>query len=161
MAYPHHVLRMSRGSKELDKAGPSGTHPRPETSQLARIITINMPEQKALYLTERFGAFAVGNAPIYAPGPGKLLIKVESAGLNTADWSIQAYGILIKEYPTILGMDVAGTVAKVGEGVTTFKEGDRVYVRALHRYMVLMAAPAASFRGTLAGVITLASSSTC
>ncbi|KAI0733982.1 chaperonin 10-like protein [Fomitopsis betulina] len=109
-------------------AGPSGTHPRPETSQLARIITINMPEQKALYLTERFGAFAVGNAPIYAPGPGKLLIKVESAGLNTADWSIQAYGILIKEYPTILGMDVAGTVAKVGEGVTTFKEGDRVFV---------------------------------
>lgn len=87
-----------------------------------------MPEQKALYLTEKFGAFAIGTAPIYTPGPGQLLIKVQSAALNPADWVIQAYGVLVEEYPAILGFDVAGTVAKVGEGVTTFKEGDKVYV---------------------------------
>ncbi|EPT02656.1 hypothetical protein FOMPIDRAFT_1143584 [Fomitopsis schrenkii] len=89
-----------------------------------------MPEQKALYLTEKFGAFAIGTAPIYTPGPGQLLIKVQSAALNPADWVIQAYGVLVEEYPAILGFDVAGTVAKVGEGVTTFKEGDKVLTPA-------------------------------
>ncbi|KAI0719699.1 chaperonin 10-like protein [Fomitopsis betulina] len=89
-----------------------------------------MPEQKALYLTEKFGTFAIGTAPVYNPGPGELLIKVQSAALNPADWVVQAHGVIVEEYPVILGIDVAGIVAKVGEGVTRFKEGDRVLTPA-------------------------------
>lgn len=96
-----------------------------------------MPEQKALYLTEKFGTFAIGTAPVYNPGPGELLIKVQSAALNPADWVVQAHGVIVEEYPVILGIDVAGIVAKVGEGVTRFKEGDRVCVYAVHNDMVL------------------------
>ena len=87
-----------------------------------------MPEQKALYLTEKLGSLAIGSAHIYTPCPGEIVIKVESAALNPADWIVQAYGVIVEKYPVILGIDVAGTVVKVGEGVTRFKEGDRVYV---------------------------------
>lgn len=36
------------------------------------------------------------------------------------------YSAYVKNYPFILGTDVAGTVDEVGEGVTRFQKGDRV-----------------------------------
>ena len=71
--------------------------------------------------------------PTYEPGPGELLIKVESVGLAPCDWAIQALGIIVEKYPVIVGEDIAGTVEEVGNGVTKFKKGDRVYV---YCYMV-------------------------
>ncbi|KZT64345.1 GroES-like protein [Daedalea quercina L-15889] len=85
-----------------------------------------MPEQKALYLTEKFGAFSMGTAPIYKPGPEEVLVRVEAAGLNPADWIVQSYGVIVEEYPVILGIDIAGTIVGLGEGVTRFKKGDRI-----------------------------------
>src|SRR6201992_2449969 len=61
------------------------------------------------------------------PGPGQILIAVAAAGLNNADL-LQARGL----YPPppgasdILGMEVSGTIAEIGEGVSDWKEGDRV-----------------------------------
>ncbi|KAH9830787.1 chaperonin 10-like protein [Rhodofomes roseus] len=88
-----------------------------------------MPGQKALYVTEKHSPFALGTAPIYKPGPGDFLVRIESTGLNPADWAIQAYGMIIEKYPAILGIDIAGTVADVGEGVTRFKKGDRILTK--------------------------------
>ncbi|KAH9830784.1 chaperonin 10-like protein [Rhodofomes roseus] len=85
-----------------------------------------MPEHKALFIPEKQAPFVVRSVPTPKPGPGQLLIKVESAGLAPADWAIQAIGILVPKYPIIIGMDVAGTVEEVGESVTKFKKGDRV-----------------------------------
>ncbi|KZT67307.1 GroES-like protein [Daedalea quercina L-15889] len=82
--------------------------------------------QKAMYLPEKQGSFTLGSASIPKPGPGEILIKLEAAGLNPIDWKMQAFGFYIKEYPTILGSDLAGTVEELGEGVTNFKKGDRV-----------------------------------
>lgn len=61
-------------------------------------------------------------------GPGELLIKVAATSVNRPD-IIQREG----NYPPpkgdseILGLEVAGVVAAVGDGVTRFKKGDRVF----------------------------------
>src|SRR6201996_340180 len=68
-----------------------------------------------------------GERPKPEPGPGKVLITVQVAGLNNADL-LQARGL----YPPppgasdILGMEVSGTIAGIGEGVSGWKTGDRV-----------------------------------
>ncbi|EMD31433.1 hypothetical protein CERSUDRAFT_60078 [Gelatoporia subvermispora B] len=86
-------------------------------------------EQKVLFLTKKHGEWEVGTAEVSTPGPGQLLIKVEATALNPAEWKIQVFGVLVEEYPAILGVDAAGTVEAVGEGVTGFAVGDRVLIR--------------------------------
>ena len=51
---------------------------------------------------------------------------MEACALNPVDWKIQSYGIFIEEYPAILGVDLAGVVEEVGDGVENLKRGDRV-----------------------------------
>lgn len=62
------------------------------------------------------------------PSAGEILIKVEAIGVNPVDTYIRN-GIypLLPQLPYTPGMDSSGTVEKVGEGVTDFKPGDRVY----------------------------------
>lgn len=64
-------------------------------------------------------------------GPGEVRIRVASAGLNPMDWGIAArpelaaaFGIAV---PAGFGLDFAGTVDEVGDGVTGFAVGDRVF----------------------------------
>ncbi|KZT28343.1 medium-chain dehydrogenase/reductase like protein [Neolentinus lepideus HHB14362 ss-1] len=85
-----------------------------------------MSLQKALFLQEKFGSFAVGAKDVPTPGAGELLVRIEATALNPVDWKIQKYGRWIEKYPAILGCEVAGTVEYVGEGVTGFSKGDRV-----------------------------------
>lgn len=82
--------------------------------------------QKAIFLTEKHGAFAVSPAPVPTPGRGQLLVKIHATALNPVDWKIQAYDGFIEKYPTILGSDIAGEVVGLGEGVTGFAKGDRM-----------------------------------
>ncbi|KAF8131865.1 chaperonin 10-like protein [Boletus edulis] len=86
-----------------------------------------MSTSRALFLKEKFGAFEVGTKAIPTPGPGEILVKEVAVGLNPVDWKIQAYGIFVSEFPAILGSDAAGEVEAVGEGVTQFKKGDKVF----------------------------------
>jgi NADPH:quinone reductase len=67
----------------------------------------------------------VAEVEIGDPGPGELLIDVAAAGVNYID-TYQCSGIYQLPLPATLGMEGAGTVAAVGEGVTGFKPGDRV-----------------------------------
>ncbi|KZP32282.1 GroES-like protein [Athelia psychrophila] len=83
-------------------------------------------QQKALFLTSRLGDFAVRTTDILVPGPGELLIKNGASALNPVDWKIQKHGFAVEHFPSIIGMDLAGTVEAVGEGVTTFQKGDSV-----------------------------------
>ncbi|KIJ68037.1 hypothetical protein HYDPIDRAFT_37606 [Hydnomerulius pinastri MD-312] len=82
---------------------------------------------RALYLNEKFGAFKVGPKELPTPGPGEILVKEISVGLNPVDWKIQASGFWVTEYPAILGNEAAGEVEAVGEGVKEFKKGDKVF----------------------------------
>ena len=85
-------------------------------------------QQKALLVPAKFAEFVVGSKSIPKPGPGELLVKIRSTSLNPADWKIHKYGLFIEEFPAVLGLDLAGDVEEVGEGVTTFVKGDRVCV---------------------------------
>ncbi|KAF9555142.1 GroES-like protein [Agrocybe pediades] len=84
-------------------------------------------KQKALVLEKKFGDLVLRDIDVYKPGPGELLIKIHATSLNPVDWKIQKMGLFIENFPFILGTDIAGEVAEVGEGVNEFKVGDRVF----------------------------------
>jgi NADPH:quinone reductase-like Zn-dependent oxidoreductase len=65
--------------------------------------------------------------PRPAPGGTEVLVRVLAAGVNPVDWKTRADGGRLGPPPFILGWDVAGVVAALGEGVTRFAVGDRVF----------------------------------
>ena len=62
--------------------------------------------------------------PVPAPGPGQILIRHEAIGLNFIDTYFRS-GLYPAKLPAVLGMEGAGIVEAVGEGVTRFQAGDR------------------------------------
>ncbi len=61
---------------------------------------------------------------------GHVLVKIAASSVNTVDTMIRKMGNdlpLSPETPAILGMDFAGTVEAVGEGVEGYSVGDEVY----------------------------------
>ena len=59
------------------------------------------------------------------PGPGEVTVLQSAVGLNYID-TYHRSGVYPVEVPGGLGLEAAGTVAAVGEGVTALREGDRV-----------------------------------
>ncbi|KAH7921596.1 GroES-like protein [Leucogyrophana mollusca] len=84
-------------------------------------------DQLALILLSKQGRLAVAPRGRPEPGPGEVLIKVQAAALNPSDAKIAKLGIFVEHYPAVLGSDGAGVVEEVGEGVTTFAVGDRIF----------------------------------
>lgn len=108
----------------------------------------DMPnQQKALVLPAKQGLFEIQSVPIPTPPPGQLLIKVHSTALNPVDWKIQVHGLYVEEYPTVLGVDIAGTVEALGEDVDNFSKGDRVYVMVASRVADVVALTAQQLHG--------------
>ena len=72
-------------------------------------------------------ALKLGARPVPEPEHGEVLVKVASAGVNRPD-VMQRQGV----YPPppgasdVPGLEIAGTVAKVGAGVAEWREGDEV-----------------------------------
>lgn len=63
--------------------------------------------------------------PIPVPGPGQVLVRIEASGVNFIDTYFRE-GRYPATLPFTPGQEAAGTVAALGEGVTGFREGDRV-----------------------------------
>ena len=64
------------------------------------------------------------------PAPGEVLVRVHAVSLNPIDWKMRSGAAKERfpiTFPAILGRDVAGVVAKLGDGVEGFKVGDRVF----------------------------------
>ncbi|ATY13432.1 NADP-dependent oxidoreductase [Amycolatopsis sp. AA4] len=113
-----------------------------ETSRAVRFEAFGGPE-----------ALRVREVPAPQAGPGQLRVRVAAAGLNPMDWFMTSdaetaarFGLSL---PCGFGTDYAGTVDQVGDGVTEFAVGDRVFGGALSRavadYVVVDVA------GTIAG----------
>jgi NADPH:quinone reductase len=62
--------------------------------------------------------------PVGEPGPGQIRIRHHAVGLNFID-VYQRSGVYPMPLPAALGMEAAGVVEAVGEGVTHLKPGDR------------------------------------
>ncbi|MDQ8700835.1 quinone oxidoreductase [Hyphomicrobium sp. LHD-15] len=61
-----------------------------------------------------------------APGPGEVRIRQRAAGLNYIDVYHRTGLYPLANLPAVIGMEGAGDVVAVGEGVTSFTVGDRV-----------------------------------
>jgi NADPH:quinone reductase-like Zn-dependent oxidoreductase len=75
--------------------------------------------------------------PAPQAGLGQIRVRVTAAGLNPMDWfmtsdedTAAAFGLSL---PSGFGTDYAGIVDQVGDGVTEFAAGDRVFGGALSR----------------------------
>ncbi len=72
------------------------------------------------------GRVELVDVPIPAAGPNQVLVKVRSAGICGTDLHIRAGAFPRARPPVTLGHEFSGEVAGVGQGVTQWREGDRV-----------------------------------
>ena len=81
---------------------------------------------------EGAGSFSVGRSALRRPGAGEVRLEVAYCGLCGTDLHI-ARGEMDARVPVpmVIGHEMSGTVAEVGDGVATFRPGDHVVVRPL------------------------------
>ena len=78
--------------------------------------------------------------PDPVPGRGEVLVRVAASSVNPIDYKRRAG--LTKDFypmhfPSLIGVDMAGTVVKVGPGVEAFTAGNRVFAMADNTYAEL------------------------
>ena len=80
--------------------------------------------QKALIIPAAGADFQVGILDVPKPDAGEVLVRVDVVGLNPVDWKIQQWGIVVAEYPAVVGCEVTGVVVEAGPEVTNLLVGD-------------------------------------
>jgi NADPH:quinone reductase-like Zn-dependent oxidoreductase len=73
-------------------------------------------------------------------GPGEVLVRVAAASVNPIDCKRRAgltKDFYPMQFPSLIGIDMSGTVVKVGPGVVIFTEGDQVFAMADNTYAEL------------------------
>jgi NADPH:quinone reductase-like Zn-dependent oxidoreductase len=80
-------------------------------------------------------------------GPGEVLVRVAATSVNPIDYKRRA-GLTKDFYPLtfpgLIGVDIAGTVVKIGPGVEGFSPGDQVFAMADNTYAELCVVKAAA-----------------
>ena len=73
--------------------------------------------------------FRYEEVPQPGPGPGELVIRVGACGINRYDLYLRMGAVCTDiTFPHVLGADVAGTIAAVGDDLTEWHEGDAAVV---------------------------------
>jgi NADPH:quinone reductase-like Zn-dependent oxidoreductase len=96
------------------------------TSRVVRLDSFGGPE-----------VLNIREVPAPQAGPGEIRVRVTAAALNPMDWIMTADAATAARFglslPAGFGTDYAGVVDQVGDGVTGFAPGDRVFGGALSR----------------------------
>jgi len=80
---------------------------------------------RAVVAVSKGEAVSVEDIIVPDPGPGEVLVDVAACGVCHTDLHYRE-GAINDEFPFLLGHEAAGTVDKVGEGVTAVAPGDYV-----------------------------------
>jgi NADPH:quinone reductase-like Zn-dependent oxidoreductase len=79
-------------------------------------------------------------------GPGEVLVRVAASSVNPIDYKRRAgftKDFYPLQFPGLIGVDLAGTVVKIGSGVEGFSAGDQVFAMADNTYAELCVVKAA------------------
>src|SRR5215204_7467856 len=101
-------------------------------------------EMKAIRVNEHGGpeVLSYEDVPTPEPGPGEVRVRLAASGVNFID-VYQRTGLYPKETPFTLGLEGAGEVDAVGEGVEDLEVGDHVaFASVPGAYAELVVAPA-------------------
>lgn len=84
---------------------------------------------RALIVQAANGPFQLSEIEKPVAGSGEVLVRVHASGVNPLDTKIRAGEAAHARHmlPAVLGIDLAGVVEAVGEGVEAFRVGDGVY----------------------------------
>ena len=84
--------------------------------------------------------------PDPVPGPGEVLVRIAATSVNPIDYKRRAgltKDFYPMKFPGLIGVDMAGTVVKIGPGVEGFSVGDQVFAMADNTYAELCVVKAA------------------
>ncbi len=79
------------------------------------------------------GPLALRDVPVPEPGPGQVRVRVQVCGVCRTDLHIVEGELPQAKCPVVPGHEVVGIVDRVGKGVSTVREGDRVGVAWLQK----------------------------
>jgi propanol-preferring alcohol dehydrogenase len=86
-----------------------------------------MPDTMRAVVIARYGGSLEATwRPMPRPGPGEVLIRVRASGLCSTDLHLLSGRQPLGELPRIAGHELAGDVVELGDGVTQWRQGDRV-----------------------------------
>lgn len=76
-------------------------------------------------------SFTIEDVPVPRPGRDDVLVKVEACGVSSRD-VVERNGTYKRDvvYPSILGLEISGTVVETGEDVLDLSSGDHVCSKA-------------------------------
>src|SRR5208283_3492680 len=98
----------------------------------------------------------IGEISTPRPGVDEALVRVCATSLNPVDYKVAAQGYEGWNYPHVLGVDIAGVIETLGEGVDSWNLGDRVFYHTTWRkdgsYAEFNVAPAHTFARVPEGI---------
>ena len=81
---------------------------------------------RAVVIANYGGSLQATRRPIPRPGPGEVLVRVRASGLCSTDLHLLSGRQPLGALPRIVGHELAGDVVELGDGVTHWRQGERV-----------------------------------
>jgi len=87
-----------------------------------------MPRVWTIPASTGYPSLTLSDEPAEAPGPGEVRLRVHAFALNWGDMDLMLnnYSFSFRTFPTRIGIEAAGEIDAVGQGVTEWQIGDHV-----------------------------------